>query len=111
MSRKTNGYCEKLSVPDRVVLLDILPPMGDITTVRIVRDLREELSFSEAEHVKFGIKIEGGRVSWKSSAPKDVEIGPKAREVIVNSFKWLDGQKKLTEQHLEMYDRFVGKEE
>lgn len=98
-------------MPDRVVLLDILPQMGDITTVRIVRSLREELSFTEAEHVKFGIKALDGRVSWKTSAAKEIEIGPKAREVIVNSFKWLDGQKKLTLVHLEMYERFVGKEE
>ena len=99
---------EKLSVSDRIVLLDVLPVQGDITTIRIVRALREDLSFTEAEHVKFGIRAVGNQVSWKSNGLKEVEIGPKAREVIASAFKYLNEQKKLTPMHLGLYDRFVG---
>lgn len=101
------NHQETLSVADRVVLLDILPPQGDITTIRIVRSLREALSFTEEEHEKLGITISDGRVTWKENASKDVEIGMKAREIIASAFKQLDNQKKLSPQHIEMYERFV----
>ena len=39
-----------LSVKGRLMLLGILPAEGDLTTIRIVRELREGLSFSETEH-------------------------------------------------------------
>lgn len=40
----------KLTVPERLVLVNILPPEGDYTTLKLVRKLRESLSFSEEEH-------------------------------------------------------------
>ena len=39
-----------LSVKDRLMLLGILPAESNLTTIRIVRELREGLSFSEGEH-------------------------------------------------------------
>lgn len=46
----------ELSVLERLKLLECLPREGDYTTIKIVRELREALSFKENEHIEFGIE-------------------------------------------------------
>ena len=54
----------QLAVLERLKLLEILPREGDITTIKICRDLREALSFKENEHAEFGIEVrEPGKCS------------------------------------------------
>lgn len=99
----------ELSVFHRVVLLNILPREGDITTLKLVRKLREDLSFTEEEHAALEFRQDGERLEWKTEAdkPKEIEMGDKAREIIRNRLKELNGQKKLSEDHVDLYDRFV----
>ena len=99
-----------LQVGERLVLLSILPQEGDFTTLKIVRDLRESLSFSEEEHKTYGFKQEDNMVFWDKTkdTPKDVHIGEKATDIIVNAFKKLNEQKKLRIEHMELYEKFVG---
>ena len=97
-----------LSVKERLVLVAILPPEGDLTTIRIVRELREGLSFSEAEHEDLQMKQVDNQVRWEEGAVpnKKLDIGPKAAEVIRKAIKKLDDEKKLTADHLELVDLF-----
>ena len=99
----------ELGVFDRLILLNVLPKEGDFTTIKIVRKLREDLSFSEEEHKALEFKFDEGNVQWKQNAdtPKEIEIGEKAQDVIVETLKKLSNDKKLTEQHLSLYDKFV----
>lgn len=46
----------KLQVVERINLLQILPREGDFLTLKIVRQLRESLSFKDAEHDKLKFK-------------------------------------------------------
>lgn len=103
----------ELSVFERLILLNVLPKEGDLTTIRIVRKLRESLSFTEDEHAKLQFTQEGDRVIWLPGVVGDVpiEIGPKATELIRATLEGLDKQKKLTEEHLDLCDKFgVGAE-
>ena len=79
------------------MLLGILPPEGDLTTIRIVRELREGLSFSEAEHRDLQMVQEDNQLRWAEGATpaKVLDIGPKAQEVIRGAIKKLDDDKKL----------------
>ncbi len=43
----------KFDIMERVKLLEALPPQGDLTTLKILRKLKESLSFSEAELKEF----------------------------------------------------------
>ena len=97
-----------LSVKERLVLVAILPPEGDLTTIRIVRELREGLSFSEAEHKDLQMTQVDNQVRWEEGAVpnKKLDIGPKAAEVIRKAIKKLDDEKKLTPDHLELVDLF-----
>ena len=98
-----------LTIKERLILGSVLPREGDITTLRIVRDLRAACSFSEEEHARLGIVVDGVNVRWDPSAPQDteVEIGPKAATIITDTLKGLSEKKVLTEDFLSLWDRFV----
>ena len=100
----------QLNTFDRLILLNILPGQGDITTIRIVHKLRQDLSFSEEEHAALEIQTgEDGLIRWKAEAdkPKEVEIGPKAHAIVEGVLRQLSEKGLLKEQHLSLYDRFV----
>jgi len=97
-----------LSVHQRLLLLGILPEEGNLTTIRIVRELREALSFSESEHEALKLRVEGGRVFWEDDVvgDKDIDIGPKAAEVVRDALGNLDADGKLTVEHLTLCELF-----
>lgn len=101
----------ELNVYDRLILLNIMPKEGDFTTLKIVRKLREDLSFSEDEHKALEFKNENGQVQWKQAGdvPKEVSIGEKAADLIADVLKKLDKEKKLQEAHYRVYELFVEK--
>jgi hypothetical protein len=99
----------ELKVYDRLILLNILPKEGDFTTLKIIRKLREDLSFSEQEHATLQFKQDGGNVQWKQEGdiPIEIPIGEKATSIITESLKKLDKEKKLTDSHYDLYELFV----
>lgn len=99
----------KLSPMERLTLLSILPKEGNFLTLKIVRKLREDLSFDEKEHQILKFEQEAGMIKWdtKNDFQKDVNIGEKTFETIANVLKSLDESNKLTEQHFGIYERFV----
>jgi hypothetical protein len=99
-----------LSVFDRLILLNIMPKEGDITTLKIIRKLKDDLSFSEEEHTALQFKNEDGQIMWKEDADiqKEIEIGEKATDIIAEALKALNKAKKLTEAHISIYERFTG---
>lgn len=103
----------ELGVGDRIVLLSILPSEGDLSTVRIVHDLKQALSFSEEEHKSLNITVEGDKVTWGTGADgaKEIPIGPRAHVLIGDALKGLDEEKKITEDHLGLWEKFVDEEE
>lgn len=98
----------ELNVLERVLLLNIIPVEGDITTIRIVRKLREALSFSEAEHQEINLTQEGNQIKWEpNELRKEVEIGTKAKSIIAKALKHLSDEGKLPENYVDVYDKFV----
>jgi len=99
----------KLSVNGRLILLGVIPLQGDFTTLKIIRDMRDELSFSEEEHKKLKFRQEETMVFWEEELEdKEINFGEKATDIIVDAFKKLNDQKKLRIEHMELYERFVG---
>ena len=104
-----------LTVNERFVLLEILPREGSFATLKIVRKLRESLSFTEQELKDFDIKeslLPDGRVSiqWDNTKVKDapIAIGEKATDIIVGALKKLDQDGKLTDREYSLYGKFIG---
>lgn len=55
----------KLSVLNRLSLLGLLRDCGDLTSLKILRELREELGFTEEQHVLLKFQqLPGGKVKW-----------------------------------------------
>jgi len=100
----------ELNTGERLALLDALPNEGNFTTLKILRKLRESLSFSEQEHKDLNFVVEDNRVAWDETKdkPKDIVIGEKANDIIVESLKRLNANNKLTDSHFEIYEKFVG---
>lgn len=120
-----------LTVFERLILLNVLPKEGDFTTLKIVRQLREDLSWTEEEHaaLQFHTKCrdcghrmeltdqacpecgggQDGQIHWITKAAQDAEIpiGEKATDIIVATLKALDEQKSLRDEHFTLYERFV----
>lgn len=99
----------KLNFGERMAVLQILPPQGNFVTLKIVRDLQSVLSPSEEEHKKFEIKHIGPQFTWndKGLEEKEIDIGEKAIDIIVEALKQLDKDKKLTNSHLSIYEKFI----
>lgn len=99
----------KLSILERIVLQGLLPQEGNYVTFKIIKDLRNELGFSEAELKDFGIKQDGNSVVWNAARAKDkeVEIGDAARQVIVDALKKLDSENKINEENVGLYEKFI----
>lgn len=101
----------KFAVPERLVLLNLLPAEGNIVTLRVVQQLRMELSFSEEELSAAEVVEEGGQVRWNRATAmgivKDVTIGDAARGLIVDTLKGLNDKGELTAGHISLYEKFV----
>ena len=101
----------ELSVAERLVLLSVLPEQGDFTTLKVIRTLRETLSFSEDEHKEYKFVQEGMQVRWddKAEQVKDITIGEKANDIIVLALSKLNEEKKLKMEHFGLYEKFIEK--
>ena len=102
----------KLNVSERLSLLQVLPQEGNFLTLKIMRDLTEIVGLNEKQFKEFGIKELKGQVSWnkKGAEEREIEIGEKATDIIVESLKRLDQQNKLQQNYFTLYQKFVEKE-
>ena len=94
----------KLTVLERLILLRELPKEGNFATLRILRSLVSSLGLSEEEYKEFGVKQDGERITWNNNGDveTEIEIGEKATDIIVETLKELDDNKKLTEETLQL---------
>ncbi len=104
----------KLDVRERLILLSILPAEGNFITLKVVRKLRESLSFNEEELKTYRFVQEEQRVTWddKAEQSKLIEIGTQAKIIIQNELKKLNDADppKLRDEHYSIYEKFIEKE-
>ena len=103
----------KLNLVERIVILEILPKENNFVTLKLIRDLMSKLGISAEEHIEFKvkeIKNENGTVNitWntKGNEDKEIIIGEKESDLIFESLDILDKQKKLTDKHISIYEKF-----
>ena len=98
----------EMGVMDRLILLNTLPKQGDIVTVRVVRELREKLELAADEIAALGLKP-GDPINSKTleaAEKKELEFGKVEQGIIKNALGNLDKEKKLTEEHISLWDMF-----
>ena len=57
----------ELTVGERLILLSVLPEEGDFTTLKVVKDMRMNLSFTEEEHKEYKFRSGG---DWSKGCPR-----------------------------------------
>ncbi len=103
----------ELSVPERLAMLNLLPQQGNFVTLKLLRELREALSFTDEEVEKFKVKVANERITWDNSATVDreIEIGSTMTTLIAETLRKLDKAKQLTNAHMSLYEKFVAGED
>jgi len=102
----------KLNVLERLQLLQILPKEGNFVTLKIVKTLLNNISIGEKEFKEFDIKQTGEQLTWnaKGNEDRELEIGEKATDIIIEVLKKVDKEGKLNNQMLSLYEKFIKEE-
>lgn len=97
-----------LTVKERLVLLNLLPAEGSLMTLRLVREGREALSFSDEENEALQFTQIEDRLQWNDEAPQEaeVELGATIVGMVKERLGMLDRQAKLRDEHLSLCDKF-----
>ena len=100
----------KLNVLERILLSQILPDKGSFSNLKLLRVVKEELSFSDKENKKLNFKQDGERMLWNNvDIQKDIVFSEVVSKLIEDKLKELDKDEKLTEQHMSLYEKFITK--
>jgi hypothetical protein len=92
-----------------MVVLGLLPEKGDLTTLRIVRELQAEVGFSEEEHEQLQFERVGdGGWKWVEGEPKDVSVGKTAASLLKDVLRQKDEEKDLRMHEADLYERLLG---
>jgi len=106
----------RLEVHERLAALALLPTEGDYEALKTLRRAREMLSFTpeEMKLLEMINKVSGDgkpAVQWNkdkaADAVKDCPVDEYTTNVIRNALAKLDKTKKLTDQYLSLYEKFV----
>ena len=102
-----------LSVLERLLVLNMLPLEDSIITIKLIRKIKEDIGFSDAELKALDFKQvpHDGKNStvWADGkvGEKEIDLGEKAVDIITEALKKLDKEKKLTESHVSLYDKVI----
>ena len=105
----------RLSVADRLLLLELLPDQGDILTLRVRQDLISTLGLSDEERValKFERDEVRGMLLWDHEAeramggPKQIALGESGRGMLAAALVDMNKAKHLRPEHVSLYERLV----
>lgn len=98
-----------LNVDERLTLLGVLPKERNVADMRILRDLRMKLSYTEEERKKWGIVAnqETLMIRWEENGEAEIPIGEIATSIIVEELRKLDKQGRITEKILLVFEKFI----
>jgi DNA modification methylase len=109
----------KLNIAERIALLQVLPEEGDFTTLKVLREIQENVGFSEEDHKKYKIEKfneegkkdpNGNRIRWdpvEGIKEVEIEFGVKATEIVKDALTKMDSEKKLIPNLFTLFEKFV----
>lgn len=99
-----------LNGQERLVLLNsVLPPQGDLLTMKLVCDVREQLGLSESDLKDLGVTSPSQQISFEKLEKltgKEIEIGTVLAGIIATALTELSTGKKLMPQHVGLCEKF-----
>jgi hypothetical protein len=100
----------KLTVLERIVLPMILPKEGDYLTLKTAAEAQKEIALTDDEMDEVELRVgEKGQLQWnpEKAKEKEVKITARATVMIEEALKKLDDEKKLTPDHMTLFEKFV----
>jgi hypothetical protein len=100
----------ELTIFERLLAMDALPKESNIVNLRIKQSLIGKIGLSADEYKEYEIKEDGPNIKWnpeKSSILKKIELKDREADLIKEALRRLDGEQKLTSQHLSLYEKFI----
>jgi hypothetical protein len=99
-----------LTVLERLLISDSLDQQGDIIFLRIRNELISKVGLSDDDVKKYKIiRKDNGGISWDPKVPQEAKIELTETEcgMIKSSLVKLNNAKKLTPDHISLYEKFV----
>jgi len=98
----------KLSLLDRVTILNILPEKGSYETIVVRKELVEKVGIKQTELDEYKIKDLGnGSIQWDTTVEdKDYDLTEREERLVRDSFKEKDRKEELTTSMLDTYEKF-----
>lgn len=100
-----------LTLLDRIVLPSVLLKENDYKTVIISKDIKSKIAITQDEIKKYEIEtMPDGSIKWNAAGLKakfDIDFTDFEKLEIKLGLEKLDRDKKLTEEHIGVYDLFV----
>jgi len=103
----------KLKILDRLLILNMLPTESNVVTMRVIRNIQDNIGFKDEEIKKYNIKTKasdsgGSSVKWDDDSYEvDVDIGDTGISIIKEALETLDKGNKITDGHLDLYEKFM----
>jgi len=96
----------KLNLSERLVIADVLPQRGNFLEMIIKKDVLDKVTVKQGDIEKFGVKVDGDKISWTSQEEIEVDFTPAETEMIKKQLSDLDKNKQLEDKHIPTYKKF-----
>jgi len=100
----------KLTILERMMILSNLPAEGDVLFLRTRQGMIAKVGLDEVEMATYDFKQnpETGNVTWKNDIPQEaeIELSDVERGIIKDAMAKLNRERKLTPNHLSLYEKF-----
>lgn len=102
----------ELTLLDRLLLPGIFPKEGNMKELIIRKDLKKKIVFTQEELTKYGIDFKGEQILWNqegAEAKFKYKFSDLEKAEVVSALTKMDEEKKLTEEFMDLYDKFIKK--
>ena len=98
----------ELTVIERIMLSQLLPKEGNFTNLKLLRAVKEELSFNEDENKKLDFRLVGDKTVWNDvNILREFNFGNVISGIISTELEKLNNEEKLLEEHLTLYEKLI----
>jgi hypothetical protein len=102
----------KLNLYERLITMGLLPQTGSFATLKIITELNLMLAPTDEENKTAGLETQtNGSIiaknGWLAVPEKEIILGEIAYGIITDALKKLDEEKKLSMEHIKVYEKFM----
>ena len=85
-----------------------MPEKGSFANLKLVREAKEVLSFTDKEHEEYKLKnLPNGSIQWSEDSEKSIELGDVVIGLVKAALKKLDEEEALEPRHVSIYEKFA----